>query len=103
MTSNRNKEREELPNERREMTSNRNKEREELPNERREMTSRRNKDREELLEDRREMPKRVKTNDYVEGTVYTLLYSFIKTYSMTLNFMLPLQSTQKSDRENFKK
>jgi hypothetical protein len=52
MTSNQNKEREELPNERREMTSNRNKEREELPNERREMTSRRNKDREELLEDR---------------------------------------------------
>jgi len=103
MASKRNKNREELPNERREMTSKQNKDREELPNERREMAQKRNKDREELLEERREMPKRVRItapNDNVEGTVYTVLYSFIKTYvqyNMTLNFMLPLQSTQKSD------
>ena len=109
IASKRNKNREELPNERREMTSKQNKDREELPNERREMAQKRNKDREELLEERREMPKRVRItspNDNVEGTVYTVLYSFIKTYvqyNMTLNFMLPLQSTQKSDWKNFKK
>jgi hypothetical protein len=82
------------------MASNRNKNREELPNERREMAPKRNKDREELLEERREMPKRVKIttpNDNVEGTVYTVLYSFIIGYNMTLNFLLPLQSTQKND------
>jgi hypothetical protein len=52
------------------------------------------------------MPKWVKIttpNDNVEGTVYTVLYSFIIGYNMTLNFMLPLQSTQKSDWKNFKK
>lgn len=83
MASKRNKNREELPNERREMNSKQNKDREELPNERREMASKRNKDRGELLEERREMPKRVKIttpNDNVEGTVYTVLYSFIKIY-----------------------
>jgi hypothetical protein len=109
MASKRNKSREELPNERREMASKRNKSREELPNERREMTSKQNKNREELLEERQEMPKRVKIttpHDNVEGTVYTVLYSFIKTYlqyNMTLNFMSPLQSTQENDRETSKK
>jgi hypothetical protein len=64
------------------MASKRNKSREELPNERREMT----KNREELLEERREMPKRVKitTHDNIEGTVYTVLYSFIKLIYSTI-------------------
>lgn len=73
------------------------------------MASKRNKDREEFPNERQEMPKRAKittTNDNVEGTVYTVLYSFIKTYvqyNLTLNFVLSLQSTQKSDWKNFKK
>jgi hypothetical protein len=72
------------------MASNRNKNREELPNERREMTPKWNKDREELLEERREMPKWVKKttpNDNVEGTVYTT--SQIKKNSLGLFANIP--------------
>jgi hypothetical protein len=116
MASNRNKNREEQLGERRETASNRNKNREEQFGERRETTSKRNKDRDEQFGGRREMSskrnkdrdeqfgeKRVKIttpSENIEGTVYMVLYLFIKTYvqyNMMLNFMLPLQSTQKND------
>ena len=72
--------------------------REEQLNERREMSLKRNKNRDEQSDGKR--VKITTPSDNIEGTVYMVLYLFIKTYvqyNMMLNFILPLQSTQKND------